>query len=60
MSDYLKTLSSDQIGHLIKKGIDKYLGGEFVYTIKDLNTPNVNTEGDKITFRVEIRDDSKE
>lgn len=55
MPDYLKTLSVNQIEHLIKERFDKYLGREFTYTVKDLNTPNVNTEGDKITFTVEIR-----
>ncbi|HET6528426.1 MAG TPA: hypothetical protein VFG39_06715 [Balneolaceae bacterium] len=55
MPDYLKTLSADTLERLIKERIDKYLGREFSYTIKDLNTPNANTTGDKITFRVEIR-----
>jgi hypothetical protein len=55
MPDYLKTLSHNQIEHLIKKSVDEYLGREFTYTVKDLNTPNVNTTGEKITFRVEIR-----
>ncbi|MFH5833390.1 hypothetical protein ACG2F4_15700 [Halalkalibaculum sp. DA3122] len=56
MSEYLKTLSADQLEHLIKEKIDDYLGGNFTCTVKDLNTPNVNTEGDKITFVVELRD----
>jgi hypothetical protein len=60
MSDYLKSLSSDQIEHLIKERIDQYLGKEFDYTVKDLNTPNANTEGVKITFNVEIRDEEAE
>lgn len=55
MPDYLKTLSANQIEHLIKERFDKYLGREFSYTVKDLNTPNANTKGDKITFEVEIR-----
>ncbi len=55
MPDYLKTLSPNQIEHLIKEKIDAYLGREFIYTVKDLSTPNVNTEGDKISFTVEIR-----
>lgn len=55
MPDYLKTLSHNQIEHLIKESLDKYLGRECTYTVKDLNTPNANTAGDKITFRVEIR-----
>lgn len=56
MSDYLKSLSSNQIEHLIKKSIDEYLGEEFDYVVKNLNTPNVNTKGDKITFEVEIKE----
>lgn len=56
MNDYLKTLSAEQIEHLIKKSVDDYLGEDLLYTVKDLNTPNANTKGDKITFRVEIRD----
>jgi ABC-type transporter MlaC component len=55
MPDYLKTLSADQIEHLMKGRFDEYLGREFTYTVKDLNTPNVNTKGNKLTFRVEIR-----
>lgn len=60
MPDYLKSLSANQIEHLIKKSIDKYLNREFNYTVKDLNTPNANTKGDKITFRVEIRNEVTE
>lgn len=55
MPDYLKTLSKEQIEHLMKERFDKYLDREFTYTVKDLNTPNANTKGDKLTFRVEIR-----
>ena len=60
MPDYLKTLSAEQIEHLIKEKIDEYLGREFDYTVKDLNTPNINTTGDKITFQVEIRNEEIE
>ena len=60
MPDYLKSLSADQIEHLIKERFDKYLDREFNYTVKDLNTPNANTKGDKITFRVEIRNKEAE
>jgi hypothetical protein len=56
MNDYLKTLSPKQIEHLIKKSVDEYLGENLGYTVKDLNTPNANTKGDKITFSVEIRE----
>ena len=55
MPDYLKTLSADQLEHLIKDKIDHYLGREFACTVKDLNTPNANTTGEKISFKVEIR-----
>ena len=57
MPDYLKTLSKEQIEHLMKKSFDEYLNREFNYTVKDLNTPNANTTGDKISFRVEIRNE---
>jgi type IV secretory pathway VirB6-like protein len=60
MSYYLKTLSTNKIEDVIKERIDQYLGREFTYTVKDLNTPNVNTEGNKITFSVEIRDENTE
>jgi len=60
MPDFLKTLSTNQIEHLIKDRFDEYLGREFFYTVKNLNTPNVNTKGDKITFEVEIRDPEAE
>jgi hypothetical protein len=60
MGDYLKSISSNQLEYLIKKSIDQYLGEEFIYIIKDLNTPNANTEGDKITFNVEIREKEAE
>lgn len=56
MGDYLKSLSSSQLEKLIKERIDKYLNQEFSYTVKDLNTPNINTKGNKITFKVEIRE----
>lgn len=56
MDDYLKSLSATQIKRLIKENIDEYLGREFTYTIKDLTTPNVNTPGKKISFKVEIKD----
>lgn len=56
MSDYLKTLSANQLEHLIKEKIDDYLSGDFIYTVKDLNTPNANTKGDKIVFKIEIRE----
>ncbi|MDZ7716805.1 MAG: hypothetical protein U5J95_11390 [Balneolaceae bacterium] len=61
MSYFLKTLSKNQIKHLIKKSIDKYLGKEFDYTVKHFNTPNVNTTGDRLSFKVEVsRKESKE
>lgn len=57
MDDYLKSLSSTQIEHLIKDRIDEYLGKEFSYTVEDLTTPNINTTGERISFKVEIKDD---
>jgi len=59
MNDYLKSLSATQIEHLIKERFDEYLNEEFSYTIKDLTTPNINTSGEKISFKVEIRDNNK-
>lgn len=56
MGDYLKTLSKEQIEHLMKESFDAYLDQEFTYTVRDLNTPNVNSKGDKLTFEVEIRE----
>lgn len=32
MPDYLKTLSANQIEHLMKERFDKYLGRECTYT----------------------------
>jgi len=54
MCEQLKTLSASQLEHLIKKGIDSYLGEEYIYIIKDLNSPYVNSIEQKITFKVEI------
>jgi len=59
MDDYLKRLTANQIADLIKDRIDRYLGREFSYTVKDLTTPNINTSGEKISFKVEIRDNIK-
>lgn len=56
MGDYLKSLSASQLKKLIGNRIDQYLDAEFDYTIKNLTTPNVNTEGKKIYFEVEIRE----
>lgn len=53
MCEQLKTLSANQLEHLIKKQIDSYLDEEYLYTIKDLNSPNFTEQ--KITFKVEIR-----
>lgn len=55
MCEQLKTLSPNQLEHLIKKAIDGYLDEEYRYTIKDLNSPNVNSTEQKLTFEVEIR-----
>lgn len=56
MGDYLKSLSSSQIEHLIKERIDEYMGKEFSYEVEGLTTPNVNTSGERISFNVEIKD----
>lgn len=55
MCEQLKTLSANQLEHLIKKAVDNYLDEEYRYTIKDLNSPNVNSTEQKLTFEVEIR-----
>ncbi len=54
MSGQLKTLSGNQLEHLIKKAIDKYHGEDYRYSIKDLSSPNVNSTEKKLTFKVEI------
>ncbi|MEX0662140.1 MAG: hypothetical protein WEA58_03860 [Balneolaceae bacterium] len=55
MCNQLKTLSKNQLVNLIKKSIDGYHDEDYDYTIKDLNSPNVNSTEEKITFKVEIR-----
>jgi len=55
MCEQLKTLSANQLEHLLKEAIDNYLVEEYDYTIKDLNSPNVNSTEQKLTFGVEIR-----
>lgn len=55
MCDQLKTLSANQLEHLIKKAIDNYHGEDYKYTIKDLDSPNVNSTEKKLSFKVEIR-----
>lgn len=54
MCHKLKNLSANQLEHLIKRSIDKYNGEEYLYTVKDLNSPNVNSTEEKLTFKVEI------
>lgn len=54
MSDKLKNLSANQLEHLIKKSISEYNGEDYLYTVKDLNSPNVNSTEEKLTFKVEI------
>lgn len=55
MCNQLKTLSSDQLEFLIKKVIDNYHKENYHYKIKDLNSPNVNSTEEKLTFKVEIQ-----
>lgn len=55
MCNQLKTLSTNQLEQLIKKSIDNYHNEDYDYTIKDLNSPNVNSTEKKISFKVEIR-----
>lgn len=55
MCNQLKTLSANQLEHLIKKAIDKYHGEIYRYTIKDLSSPNVNSTEKRLTFKVEIK-----
>lgn len=54
MCSKLKNLSANQLEHLIKKAIGSYNGEEYLYTIKDLNSPNANSTEEKLTFKVEI------
>ncbi len=55
MCDKLKNLSASQLEHLIKISINKYNGENYLYTVKDLNSPNVNSTDEKLTFKVEIK-----
>jgi len=55
LCNQLKTLSNNQLERLIKTSIDSYHNEDYDYVIKDLNSPNVNSTEDKITFKVEIR-----
>ncbi|MDR8390706.1 cut8/STS1 family protein [Aliifodinibius sp. S!AR15-10] len=55
MCNQLKTLSDNQLEHLIKNAIDEYHGEDYSYTIKDLSSPDVNSTEQKLTFKVEIR-----
>jgi len=55
MCSQLKPLSANQLEYLIQKAIHNYNGEEYEYTIKDLNSPNVNSTEEKLTFKVEIR-----
>ncbi|SMO86339.1 hypothetical protein SAMN06265218_11842 [Fodinibius sediminis] len=54
MCHKLKNLSANQLEHLIKRSIDEYNGENYLYTVKDLNSPNVNSTEEKLTFKVEI------
>lgn len=54
MCDQLKTLSANQLQYLIKKAIDSYHGEDYMYIVKDLDSPNVNSTEDKLSFKVEI------
>ncbi|NGP75110.1 hypothetical protein G3570_00580 [Balneolaceae bacterium YR4-1] len=55
MCNQLKTLSANQLEHLIQEAIYNYNGEEYAYTVKNLNSPNVNTTEEILTFKVEIR-----
>lgn len=54
MCSKLKNLSTNQLEHLIKRSIEEYNDEDYLYTVKDLNSPNVNSTEEKITFKVEI------
>lgn len=54
MCSKLKNLSENQLEHLIKRSIDEYNGEDYLYTVKDLNSPNVNSTEEKLTFKVQI------
>lgn len=55
MQNQLKTLSETQLEHLIKKSIDEYLNTQFDYTVRNINTRNVGSEQDRLSFKVEIQ-----
>jgi hypothetical protein len=54
MCNKLKNLSADQLEYLIKRSIDEYNDEDYLYTVKDLNSPNVNSTEEKLTFKVQI------
>jgi len=60
MCHKLKNLSANQLEHLIKRSIDKYNGEDYFYKVIDLNSPNVNSTEEKLTFKVEIECAQKE
>jgi len=53
--DQLKTLSENQLAHLIKQAVDDYHNEDYVYTVRNINSPNVNSTEKKVTFNVEIK-----
>lgn len=54
MCSKLKNLSANQLEYLIRRSIDEYNEEDYIYTVKDLNSPNVNSTEEKLTFKVEI------
>lgn len=54
MCDQLKSLSEDQIEKLLKQAVDRYHNEDYIYSVSNLSTRDVNVNGEKISFHVEI------
>lgn len=54
MCDQLKSLSEDQLKKLIKQAVDRYHNEDYIYSVSNISTRDVNAKGRKISFHVEI------
>lgn len=46
MSNKLKTLSPSQLEHFITEKVSEYIGEACTCTVKNMNTPNIDSEAD--------------